>query len=107
MSKPVGVPVTFEKLVQPFDYDALRDIMTLLQRERSTNDAYGADEPVTAQEVLEFANNDPEELQELLNKAKELSPDSRVGEDIGENFVAQLVDDWQLLPSDIKLQRDI
>ena len=105
MSKPVGVPIAFEKLVQPFDYDTLRDIMTLLQRERDTNDAYGDDEPVTAQEVLEFANNDPEELQELLNKAKELSPDSRVGEDIGENFVAQLVDDWQLLPSDIKLQQ--
>ena len=80
MSKPVGVPVTFEKLVQPFDYDTLRDIMTLLQRERDANpnDAYGDDEYVTAEEVLEFVNNDPEELQELLNKAKELSPDSRV-----------------------------
>ena len=84
-------------------YEKLNEMIALLQNVQDANPHLGVSHVVTAQDVLEYVNEEPETLQELLEMGKSLATDEYVGENITPNFVADLVDEWKLLPSDIKL----
>ena len=70
--------------------DALQELMILVNRER----AYMGDDPVTPQEVLNMVSDNPDRLQSVLDYAKEIEPNSSVGEDMGTNFVSKLSRQW-------------
>lgn len=83
-------------------YEKLNEMIFVLQTFQDSNPEYAGDQPVSARDVLNMVNQDPRNLQQMLDYVKEQSGDL-VGVDITPNFVADLADDWNLLPSDIQL----
>ena len=73
--------------------DALRELMILVNRSRD----YAGTIPVTPQEIMNMVDNDPGKLQNILDYAKQIEPNSTVGEDMGPKFVNKLARQWTKL----------
>ena len=80
----------------------MNEMISLLQKVQDANPQFGHG-PVTSRDVLNYINDDPAAFQEMLNFSKSLDMSGELGQNIGPNFVADLADDWKLLPSEIQL----